>query len=133
VQQRFVVSGNGGEIGSTSDTLLFMFREFTNTGSFNMVVQIESTSNVVDWAKFGIMGRSQLVGGATMVSTLAYPKENLSGFVFRNVTNAKTVARYFSSYRAFLRLEQLRDTFTSSVSTDGPSWVRICLTAGMHA
>ena len=120
----YTLKGGGADIWKASDS--FEFAHQTMEGDGKVVVRVNSQTPTHEWAKAGLMVRSDLTPGAQHVSVFQTP---LHGAVLqyrsRPDANAVHVHGVSASSPSWLQLERKGDTFTARSSKDGLKWTLI--------
>jgi hypothetical protein len=120
----YTLSGGGSDIWSASDS--FEFAHQVLEGDGKVVVRVNSQTAAHEWAKAGLMIRSDLSPGAQHVSVFRTPGHGaVLQYRPRPSASAVHVHGVPASAPAWLELERKGDTFTARSSNDGLKWTLI--------
>ena len=117
----FTISGEGFDIGSSSDTFNFGYMTMTNNGTF--VARLVSQLG----AKIGLMLRDSTNSNSRMVAVLLDTVQGQARQPSRSSTggNMSWIDGPATSAPKWFRLQRSGSTFTGSVSDDGASWIGV--------
>ncbi|MCH6254993.1 DUF1349 domain-containing protein [Puniceicoccaceae bacterium K14] len=117
-----VVAG-GADIWGTSDSFKFLWTQVS--GDFEIYTEVQSLVETNNYAKAGIMVRSDLAVDATNVYAYIRPAGTSVHFGERSETGGETgtASRYGVSFPIKLKIKRIGNDFTASYSLDGEEWI----------
>jgi len=119
---KWTVLGSGADIWALSDQFYFIYKRISH--DFEMIVRVDSVENTNDWAKAGIMARTDLTSGSKNIYQFM-SAQNGVGFQVRKVPGEQTKSDNKKSetmpYR-WLKLTKDGDVFNAYHSMDGNTW-----------
>ncbi|HEU5396583.1 MAG TPA: DUF1349 domain-containing protein [Verrucomicrobiae bacterium] len=122
----FTISGEGYDIGSSSDSGNFAYLAMTNDGTFIARLATEQFGGSAD-DKVGIMFRESTNANAKVAAVLIDGAMGIARFPTRSSTggNMSWINGPSASAPEWFKLQRSGNTFTGYVSADGNSWTAV--------
>ncbi len=120
----YTVSGSGSDIGGTSDSFGFAYRQIS--GDFTIIARVTGEQNTDPLAKAGIMVRSSLAANSKEIGLFATPSSGLQ-MLSRTATGGRTSTTSLAGPIApyWLKLVRSGSRVSAYSSANGSTWTLI--------